>query len=137
MTPDSPIIGQAWLDIVTRPTLEAFAAAFTNEVTLDTSAGTRVLRGPVAIHHFFEATRGMYDSIAFVHETRAGRRAVLEWEGMFQGAPIGGATILSYAMDGRIDAIQLYHRPYAQVQAFAAALAARLAGKVESGVFVA
>jgi hypothetical protein len=135
MTPDSPDIGQAWLDIIARP-LDTFAAAFTNEVVLDTSTGTRALRGPVAIRHFFDASRGLYESFTFVHETRAGRRAVLEWEGMFQGAPIAGATILSYDVDGRIEAIQLYHRPYAQVHAFAAALSARLAGKIESGVFL-
>jgi hypothetical protein len=137
MTQDSSIIGQAWREIVTRPTLEDFAAAFSNEVVLETSTGTRALRGPIALRHFFEATRGMYDSIAFVRETRAGRSAVLEWEGVFQGAPIAGATILCYGVDGRIEGIQLYHRPYAQVVAFAAALSARLAGKIESGVFVA
>jgi hypothetical protein len=46
--------------------------------------------------------------------------------GGFQGNPVSGATILSYSDGGLIREIQLYHRPYGQVLAFAAELAQRL-----------
>jgi hypothetical protein len=36
---------------------------------------------------------------------------------------VSGATILSYCDSGLIREIQLYHRPYGQVRAFAAELA--------------
>ncbi len=71
----------------------------------------------------------MYDAISFTHETRAGSRVCLEWEGRFQGADIGGATVLWFDTDGAIKSIQLYHRPYDQVLAYAAELARRLGGK--------
>jgi hypothetical protein len=48
-------------------------------------------------------------------------------EGGFQGSPVSGATILSDSDSGLIREIQLYHRPYGQVRAFAAELAQRLA----------
>lgn len=122
--------GQAWMDIVRAPTFEQFAAAFAEQATLDSSAGRRAVAGAAQIRRFFDATRAMYDSIAFDHEITAGNRTVLEWSGQFQGAPIAGATILTRDDDGRISGIQLYHRPYQQVIAFSSGLAATLAGKV-------
>jgi hypothetical protein len=47
--------------------------------------------------------------------------------GRFQGNPVSGATILSHSESGLIREIQLFHRPYGQVLAFAAELAQRLA----------
>ena len=127
--------GQAWLDIVKSATQEAFAAAFTRGAVLDTSVASTPIVGAVAIRAFFDATRAMYDEIAFVHETRSGTRTHLEWEGKFAGHAIAGTTILSRNAEGEIKSIRLYHRPYEQVVAFSAELARRLAGKVDAEAF--
>jgi len=82
--------------------------------------------GPAAVRHFFNVARTMYDGFAFVHEAWDASWTYLEWEGRFQGNPVSGATILSYSDSGLIREIQLYHRPYGQVLAFAAELAQRL-----------
>jgi hypothetical protein len=95
-------------------------------VVLSLSAAEEPVLGPAAVRHFFNTTRTMYDSFAFVHEARDASRTYMEWEGRFQGNPVSGATILSYSEHGLIREIQLYHRPYEQVLAFAAELAQRL-----------
>ena len=124
MVADTP--GGQWLAIISRPTLESFSAACTPDVALSLSAAEEPVVGPAAVRHFFNITRTMYDGFAFVHEGRDASRTYLEWEGGFQGSPVSGATILSYSESGLIREIQLYHRPYGQVLAFAAELAQRL-----------
>jgi 4-carboxymuconolactone decarboxylase len=122
-------IGHAWLEIITRPSQETFASAFTNNVVLDTSVAHGPIVGPIAIRAFFDATRAMYEQIAFVHETCSGTRTHLEWEGKFAGRVIAGTTILTHNAGGTIESIRLYHRPYEQVISFSAELARRLTGK--------
>jgi hypothetical protein len=51
----SPSPGHDWFEIIKRPTQEAFAAAFTEDVVLDTSVASGPMIGAVAIRHFFEA----------------------------------------------------------------------------------
>jgi len=97
-------------------------------VLLETSAGSKAIVGAAAIRRFFDATRRMYDSIAFDYETATELRTQLESEGVSQGAPIAGATFLTRDAGGKIDRIRLYHRPYEQVIAFSAELARRLDG---------
>jgi hypothetical protein len=123
MMADSP--GTQWLAIISRPS-QGFSAACTPDVALSLSAAEEPVVGPVAVRHFFNTTRTMYDSFAFVHEARDETRTFMEWEGRFHGNPVSGATILSYSENGLIREIQLYHRPYRQVLAFAAELAQRL-----------
>jgi hypothetical protein len=120
------IPGGQWLIIISRPTLESFSAAFTPDVALSLSTAEEPVVGPAAVRHFFTITRTMYDSLAFVHETRDASRTYLEWEGQFQGNPVSGVTILAFGGSGLIREIKLYHRPYGQVLAFAAELAQRL-----------
>jgi hypothetical protein len=131
----NPPPGHIWLEIIKRPDQEAFAAAFTKDVVLEASVASAPIVGAVAIRAFFDATRAMYDQIAFVHETRSGARTHLEWEGRFAGREIAGATILAQNAKGAIESIRLYHRPYEQVIAFSAELARRLAGKVDAQTF--
>ena len=119
-------VGHAWLEIIKRPSEGEFALAFTPEVVLDASVASGPIVGAIAIRAFFTATRGMYDQITFVHETRSDTRTHLEWEGRFQAREIAGMTVLAYDAEGRIESIRLYHRPYEQVVAFAAELARRL-----------
>jgi 4-carboxymuconolactone decarboxylase len=126
-------IGHAWLQIITRPSQEAFASAFSRTAALDTSVASGPIVGPIAIRAFFDATRAMYEQIAFVHETLSGTRTHLEWEGKFAGRAIAGTTILTHNVGGTIESIRLYHRPYEQVIAFSAELARRLAVKGDHG----
>jgi hypothetical protein len=109
--------------------------AFTPNATLDTSVASASIVGAVAVRAFFDATRAMYEQIAFVHETRSDTRTHLEWESRFAGREIAGTTILAHNAEGAIESIRLYHRPYEQVIAFSAELAHRLAGKVDPKTF--
>jgi hypothetical protein len=131
----NPPPGHAWLEIIKRPSPEAFISAFTKDVVLDASVASASIVGAIAIRAFFDATRAMYDQIAFVHETRSGARTHLEWEGRFNGREIAGTTILVHNAEGAIASIRLYHRPYEQVIGFSAELARRLAGKIDPQIF--
>jgi hypothetical protein len=127
--------GHTWTEILKRPTQEGFAAAFAKNVVIDTSVATRAIVGPVDLRAFFDASRTMYDAIAFTHETNSGLRTCLEWQGQFQGNDIAGTTILAFDATGVIESIQLYHRPYAQVLAYSAELGRRLQGKIDPSIF--
>jgi hypothetical protein len=126
--------GQTWTEILKRPTQETFAAAFSKNVVIDTSIATRSIIGPVDLRNFFDASRTMYDAIKFTHETNSPSRTCLEWEGKFQGKDIAGTTILAFDVNGAIESIQLYHRPYAQVIAYSAELGRRLKGKIDPSI---
>ncbi|MGB7100743.1 MAG: hypothetical protein WBD95_18515 [Xanthobacteraceae bacterium] len=127
--------GNTWTGILKRPTQEAFAAAFSKNIAIDTSIATRSIIGAVDLRNFFDASRTMYDAINFTHETSSGSRTCLEWEGKFQGRDIAGTTILAFDANGAIESIQLYHRPYAQVIAYSAELSRRLKGKIDPSIF--
>ncbi|WP_295997004.1 hypothetical protein [Rugamonas sp.] len=118
--------GSDWIAIIRRPTLDEFSAAFADAVVLEGSVVKQAVVGAAAILRFFDATRVMYDSIAFVHESNADSRTFLEWEGVYQGAPVAGTTVLTRDGRGKIVSIRLFHRPYAQVLAFSAGLDALL-----------
>jgi N-ethylmaleimide reductase len=126
--------GHAWTEIIKRPTKEGFAAAFSEDVALDTSIANRPIIGASDIRHFFDASRTMYDTLHFTHETSTGSRTCLEWEGKFRGADIAGTTILAFDPSGVIDGIQLYHRPYTQLVAYSAELGRRLKGKIDPSI---
>ena len=118
--------GGDWLKIVTEPDPQRFASAFTGNARLDLSVTSGPLIGPENLRRYFNASRGMFQRIAFTHETAAGSRTCLEWEGEFEGRDIAGTTILVRNADGAIESIQLYHRPFEQVIAFSTELAKRL-----------
>jgi hypothetical protein len=86
-----------------------------------------------AIAAFFAATAGgMYDTLAFTHETVDDRKTFLEWEGKAFGKYVGGTTILTRDETGLIASVRLYHRPFQIVQQFSAELSKRLKGKIDS-----
>jgi hypothetical protein len=124
--------GSAWLEIVGRPNLAAFASGFDSHVTLEATALAMPLQGVDSLYEFFCTTRSMYDSIDFVQEMRSKTHVCLEWEGVFQGKEISGATILTYGSPDVIERIRLFHYPYDQLNAFSAELARRLALKTNS-----
>jgi hypothetical protein len=126
--------GHRWSEIVRRPTLEAFASAFTTDVILDASVLPRSIRGAPDVRAFFDATRGMYDTIAFSREENIASRTYLEWAGVFGGRVVAGATILAKDANGLIESIRLYHSPLYLVNEFSAELLRRLAGKMTADI---
>lgn len=121
-----PTPGEAWLEIIKRPSLEAFSEAFAPYVALEASVLDQPILCPRDLRAFFDATREMYDTIAFTNETMLGGRTYLEWEGRFQGRYVAGETLLIHDSAGLIESIRIYHRPYDQVLAFSAELRRRL-----------
>lgn len=118
------------MEIVQRPTFEAFAAAFTEDVVLDASVLSGSLRGAADIRTFLDATREMYDLIAFSNEANAGRCTFLQWEGLFEDRDVAGLTVLTKNAAGLIESIRLYHRPFSLVTAFSVELMRRVARKL-------
>jgi hypothetical protein len=124
--------GAAWLEIVSRPTLQEFSCAFSADPILEAIVVAKPLLGVAAVFEFFCTTRSMYDRIAFVQETRSITRAYLEWEGAFQGKAVSGVTILTHGTQGVIERIRLFHYPHEQLNAFSAELVRRHSLKTES-----
>ena len=132
---DQHVPGHDWISIVRQNGTAEFGKAFAPHPTLDAS----VLNGPCvgveAIAAFFAATSGgMYETIAFTHETTNGRKTYLEWQGKAFGKQVGGATILTRNTEGLIEHIQLYHSPLQVVVEFSRELAKRLQGKVDQAL---
>jgi hypothetical protein len=69
------------LEIIERPTPEAFAAAFTKDVVLDASVLPRSMTGATDVRAFFGATRAMFDAIAFKHEVTWNREPISSGKG--------------------------------------------------------
>lgn len=126
--------GHLWSEIIRRPTLETFASAFTTDVVLDASVLPRSIRGAPDVRAFFDATRGMYDSMAFSREENIASRTYLEWAGVFGGRVVAGATILAKDANGLIENVRLYHSPLYLVNEFSAELLRRLAGKMTADI---
>ena len=87
---------------------------------------SRPIVGPIGLWAFFQATRAMYERIGFTHEMATKARMYLEWEGVFAGKPVAGATIITRDDRGAITSVQLYHRPFDQVVAFAETISRHL-----------
>jgi hypothetical protein len=126
--------GHDWIALVRKNGSAEFGKAFAPHPKLDAS----VLGGPCvgvqAIAAFFAATSGgMYETIAFTHETTDGRKTYLEWQGKAFGQQVGGTTILTRNHEGLIEHIQLYHNPLPVVVEFARELAKRLEAESRSG----
>lgn len=114
--------GEEWQEILSRPSLHGFAIAFTPEPILEALVAPRPIVGVRPIRDFFAVARSLYAEIRFSSEIRRAAVACLEWEGVFAGGPVSGATILSFDDHGKIERIRLYHYPFAQLAVFSAAL---------------
>src|SRR5258707_3493230 len=90
-----PYPGEAWSEIVRRPTLEEFSRAFASDVVLEASVLSRPIVGPIGLWGFFQATRAMYDRIGFTHEIGTKARMCLEWAPVSAGKPVSGGTIIT------------------------------------------
>src|ERR1700751_5154516 len=103
--------GEDWIAIVRKNGMPEFAAAF-GATVLHTSVMSGPCVGVEAVAAVFAATAsGMYDTLAFTHETVDGPKTYLEWEGKAFRKSVGGATILTRNEAGLIQSIQIYHRP--------------------------
>src|SRR5882672_4588670 len=128
--------GDEWRAFVRKNGTPEFAAGFIADVSLDTAVMNGSLRGVDLVGAFFAATTKMYDRLEFTDETVAGGKTYFEWQGQAFGADIAGTTIVTRNEDGLIESIRLYHRPFRAVIQFSAELAKRLAGKVDTAMFV-
>ena len=103
-----------WLGIVRKNGMPEFAAAFAANPVLHTSVMSAPCVGVECIAAFFAAAAGgMYDTLAFAHETVDGPKTYLEWEGKGFGKSVGDTTILTRNEAGLIQSIQIYHWPLA------------------------
>ena len=127
--------GQDWIAVVGNNGTSEFATAFAAQPVLHASVLNAPCIGVGRIAFFFAATSGMYDTIAFTHETKAGSKTCLEWEGKVFGEDVGGTTILTRDDAQLIESVQLYHRPLHIAVRFSAELGRRLQGKLDAALF--
>jgi hypothetical protein len=128
--------GEDWMAIVRKNGTPEFSAAFAANPVLQTSVMSGPCVGVEAVATVFAATAGgMYEMLAFTHETVDGPKTYLEWEGKAFGKSVGGSTILTRNEAGLIQSIQIYHRPLPMVLQFSAELENRLKGKVSPSLF--
>lgn len=117
--------GAAWLEIIRRDEA-GFAQAFETDVALIASVLANRVQGVESVRHFFEATKSMYDDIAFTGQVDGDNRTLLEWQGRFADRDVSGVTLLIHSDRRRISEIQLFHQPLGQVKLFAERLASLL-----------
>lgn len=103
--------GLAWLEIPQHPTPEAFASAFTQDAGLEASVLREPAESVAVVWKVCNATHGVYEQLAFMHETSSDSRTYLEWEGRFEGRDVAGVTILVRDARGLIESGRLHHRP--------------------------
>jgi hypothetical protein len=127
--------GQDWIAVVGKNGTSEFATAFIAQPVLHASVLNAPCIGVGRIAFFFAATSGMYDTIAFTHETKDSSKICLEWEGKVFGEDVAGTTILTRDDAGLIESVQLYHRPLNIVVRFSAELGRRLQGKLDAALF--
>ena len=127
--------GQDRIAVVGKNGTREFATAFVAQPVLHASVLNAPCIGVEPIAAFFAATSGMYDGLAFTHETKDGSKICLEWEGKVFGEDVAGTTILTRNDAGLIESVQLYHRPLHIVVRFSAELGRRLQGKLDAALF--
>lgn len=128
MTTDSNAPGTAWMQIIKKKGTSDFAASFTADAKLQASPLSRAVVGPTLIGAFFAATSKMYEHIEFTAETVDGAKTYLEWEGVYGGKPVAGATILTRNESGLVSNIKLFQSPLPVVREFSSGLKERLEG---------
>jgi hypothetical protein len=98
--------GQDWIVIVRKNGTHEFVTAFVAQPLLYASVLNAPCIGVERIAAFFAATSGMYDTIAFTHETKDDSKTFLEWEGKVFGEDVAGTTILTRDQAGLIASVQ-------------------------------
>ena len=116
--------GQDWIAVVGKNGTREFATAFAAQPVPHASVLNAPCIGVGRIAAFFAATSGMYDRLAFIHETKDSSKICLEWEGKVFGEDVAGTTILTLNDSGLIESVQ----PLNIVVRFLAELGRRLQG---------
>jgi len=115
---------------------DAFGEAFAEDVVLEASVLTRPVAGREQVKQVMGAASGIYESLAFTHESSQGRRTYLEWEAAaFGGTQIQGVTVLTKDEQARIVRVAIHHRPLGAALSFSAELGRRLAGRIDAAHF--
>ena len=135
MTTDTNPPGTAWMQIVKKNGTSDFAASFTADASLQTSALSKAVVGPTLIGAFFAATSTMYEHFVFTAETVDGVKTYLEWDAIHGGKPIAGTTIITRSEAGLINNIKLFQSPFAVVREFSSGLKERLEGTLGQDFF--
>jgi hypothetical protein len=120
-----PYRGEAWTEIVRRPTLDEFSHAFGPDVVWEASVVRRPVVEPIGLWAFFQATRAMYERIGFSHEMGTKARMCLKWERVFAGKPWPASPSLHETTAGRSRACD-YIIPFDRVVAFAETISRHL-----------
>jgi hypothetical protein len=108
-----------------------FAALVSADVVLVGSVLAHPTVGRDAVWSTLRLSGGIYETLEFVHETRAGDRVYFEWKATAFGLKIGGLTALELDPDGRVIRVALHHRPLGAVSRFSAELARRVAASMD------
>ena len=136
MEPSARKPGHDWIALVRKSETPEFAAAFAANPVLHASILSGPCVGIEAVAVLVGAgTGGMYETLVFTHETVDGPKTYLEWEGKAFGKTVGGSTILTRNAAGKIQSIQIYHRPLPMILQFSAELEKRLKGKLSPSLF--
>jgi pimeloyl-ACP methyl ester carboxylesterase len=115
---------------------DAFGDAFAEDVVLEASVLTRPVAGREQVKQVMGAASGIYESLAFTHESSRGLRSYLEWEATgFGGTQIQGVTVLTKDEQARIVRVAIHHRPLGAALRFSAELGRRLAGRIDAAHF--
>lgn len=116
----------SWMHILSKKGTSEFAAFFTPDVRLQTSALSKDVFGPTAIGTFFATTGTMYENFVFAKESIVDEKTYLEWEATYAGKPVAGITVLTKDESGLINNIKLFQSPFSVVREFSSALKAQL-----------
>jgi hypothetical protein len=135
MTTDTNQPGTAWMQIIKKKGTSDFAASFTADASLQTSALSKAVVGPTFIGAFFTATSTMYEHFEFTAETVDGAKTYLEWDAIHGGKSIAGTTIITRNESGLINNIKLFQSPFAVVREFSSGLKDRLEGTLGQDFF--
>jgi hypothetical protein len=135
MTTDTNQPGTAWMQIIKKKGTSDFAASFTADASLQTSALSKAVVGPTFIGAFFTATSTMYEHFEFTAETVDGAKTYLEWDAIHGGKSIAGTTIITRNESGLINNIKLFQSPFAVVREFSSGLKGRLEGTLGQDFF--
>jgi NAD(P)-dependent dehydrogenase (short-subunit alcohol dehydrogenase family) len=109
----NPKPGAEWLEVVSRPTLQAFSSAFSADLILEAPVLAEPLLSVKVIYDFFRTTRSMYDHILFVHEIRSSTRACLDGKACSKVRAL--AVQRSYDASDAIERIRLFHFRHKQL----------------------
>ena len=118
------------------PWTKAFAAAFSEDVTLEATALTRPINGRDNVKVVMAGASAIYESLQFTQQTTDGNRTYLEWQATGMGGQaMFGVTVLTTAEDGRIRHVAIHHRPLGALLLFSSTLGDALDGTVDRSAF--